>query len=411
MKLSGGVLSLLTLLLIFAILGAGIVWRLMDDNGNGSTAQAGPDLPDTEGVEVDPALRFAAAQPVEVAPVLRDTLWIHLSSAGEAVANRESQVATRASGLVQEVHVRENDLVSEGDILIQLDTSEVSMEVAQAEWRLLTAEAQYREQMIIDADTAALRRAGVLGPGGVVDRDVLAERERIARVTSGLNEAELALEQARMRLEWTRVRAPFAGRVANLRAVEGAWMGNGAEVLTLLELDPIRIHVEAIESMVPFLQAGRRGVVRFTAFPGEFEARVRTVNPMVDRDGRSARITLEMPNPGHRILPGMFARVNIEATDFPDRTLVPRNAVVERDRRPVVFVARNLNDEGHGITEWRYVTLGERNEHYFEIVEHPETSMVHEGEFVLVEGHQTIGHDVEIRVVESVAVEGGIVFR
>jgi len=412
MKLSGGALSLLTVLLIFALLGAGVVWRLLDDNGDSGTNQTSTELPETAGIEVDPALQFAGAQPVAVEPVLRDTLWIHLSGSGEAVANRRSEVATRAAGVVQEVFVQENDMVSEGDILIQLDTSEVSMEVAQAEWSLLSAEADFRERMLLDSDTASLRRLGLIGPGGVVDRDVMAERERIARVMSGLNQAELNLEQARMRLEWTRVRAPFSGRVANLQAVEGSYLGTGAQVLTLLELDPIRIHVEAIESMVPFLARGRRAVVRFTAFPGEFEARVHSINPEVDSDARSARLTLVMPNPDHRILPGMWTRVLVEATDFPDRILVPRDAVVERgERRPVVFVARNLNDNLEGITEWRYVTLGERNESYFEIVPHPETQMLEPGEFVLVDGHQYIGHDVAIRIVENVAAEGGVVVR
>jgi len=394
MKLSRSTLSLLTVLLLFGILAAGIGWRFM--SAEEPQGRQGIELPDTEGVEVESAQLFAGAQPVSGVSVVRDTLWIPVVASGQAEANRRSAVATRTGGVVERVYVQENDLVEQGDLLIQLDTSEVAMNLAEARSNLLTAQVEFDERML------------VTGGDRLLDEEAWAERERIVRATSGLNQAEVNLERARLEMEWTRVRAPFSGRVADLETVEGAYVASGAEVLTLVELDPIRIEVNALESQVAYLQPGHRASVRLAAFPGEeFTARVQSVNPIVDTETRSARVTLVMSNPRHRIRPGMYARVSVDAQAYPDRILVPREAVVERDRREVVFMASRLDDEGNAHAEWRYVTTGFRNDTHVEILPHEDTSLLEPGEIVLVEGHHYLAHDTRVRLAEIVAREGG----
>lgn len=399
MNLSRGALSLLTVLLIFVGLGVGVGWRLMSDGGEEDDDDSS--LPDTEGVEVASASQFAGAQAVEGAEVIQDTLWIPVVAAGEAQAYRRSEIATRAAGVVQEVLVQENDVVQAGDLLVQIDSSEAAGELAQAESQHVSA--------TVDFEVGMLQLPG--------DDPLLADssrerRERIVRASSGLDQAEVALEQARRQLDWTRVRAPFTGRIADLQAVEGAFLSNGAEVLTLVQLDPIKIEVNADESELAFLQAGRHATVDFSAFPrDEFSASVASVNPIVDPESRSARVTLTMPNPDHRIRPGMYARVSIDAESYPDRIQVPLEAVVERERgggyAQIVFVAGDLNEQGEGVAQWRYVTTGYSNNTYVEVLAHEETDMVEPGEVVLVDGHHYLAHDTPVRLVDDVAAAGG----
>ena len=92
------------------------------------------------------------------------------------------------------------------------------------------------------------------------------------------------------------MRAPFAGRIADLKAVEGAYAGAGNEVLTLLQLDPIKVEVQVLEAEVGYLSAGRRAQLRFNALPEEqFTATVQSLNPFVDGTSRAARVTLTLP--------------------------------------------------------------------------------------------------------------------
>ena len=98
--------------------------------------------------------------------------------------------------------------------------------------------------------------------------------------------------------------------------------------MTIVDLDPIKVEVQVLERQVGLLATGRVAQVTFAAFPGEvFLGRIETINPMIESDSRTARVTVLIPNPEARILPGMYARVSLEARRFADRILVPKNAL------------------------------------------------------------------------------------
>jgi membrane fusion protein, multidrug efflux system len=400
MKLSRGVLSLLTVALIFLVVGSAVAWRLFDERNEGGTGgTADSSLPSTEGVEVASADAFLGAQPVQGVPVVRDTLWIQVPGSGTAEANRRSTLATRRAGIVEAVLVRENDLVEAGQVLLQLDTLEAAMELQEAEADLTDRRNQYEARM--------------LAGGPVDDPEVLAERERNIRLQVGLVGAESRLRRAELEMELTRVAAPFAGRVADLLAVEGEYLNTGAEILTLVQIDPIRIQVGVLESGLTALSAGRSARVRFSALPGEaFDAVIESVNPLVDPESGTGRVTLTLPNPQGRILPGMFAQATLDAEALADRVMVPREAILERSsggdpRREMVFMLRNANPQGEGLAEWRYVTTGRRNDRWVEIVPSEETGVPEPGEVVLVDGHHFLAHDTQVQLVENVFLAGG----
>jgi RND family efflux transporter MFP subunit len=323
------------------------------------------------------------AQPVQGAAVVRDTLWMTVVASGRAAAAREARVSTRTAGTVLAIGVREGDLVGAGRLLAQLDTTETLMALVEARARMEQAQAEFRVAMAqADGMDAALR----------------AERERNLRFP--LRTAELALARAEIEHEQTRVRAPFAGRVADVKMVVGQVAGAGAEVLTLVQLDPIRVDVEVLESDIPHVTPDRRASVRFTALDGEsFQGRVYTVNPLVDPASNSSRASIVLANPGERIRDGMHASAIIESRSHTDRVLVPREAIIQRDRSEGLFVVRDLTGMGSGVAEWRAVTTGLRNDRLIEIVPNEGvTHMVAPGEVVLVAGHHFIAGDWPVRL-------------
>ncbi len=102
----------------------------------------------------------------------------------------------------------------------------------------------------------------------------------------------------------------------------------------------------------------------------------------------------------------MYAEVALDAEALPDRVLVLREAVLQRDRRDMLFVA----EEGPrgSLAKWRYVNPGRANETHVEILAvGPEDGMVEPGEIVLVDGHHYLAHDTAIRLVDDVTAEGG----
>lgn len=334
------------------------------------------------------------AIPVEGVPVVRDTLVVSVSATGQAAPYREVILSAQVAGRIAELAVRESDRVGGDGLVVALDAEEMRIALEDAKARLRTSEATYREQTLFDdrIEDAALR----------------AERERTARARSGVESAQLAVEKAELELRRTRVTAPFPGQVANVKIVPGQYVRVGDELATVIDLDPIKVEVQVLESEVGFLGQGRHAQVSFAAFPGEtFTGTIQTINPVVDQTTRTARVTVLVPNPTHRVLPGMYARVQLEARRFPDRVLVPRVAVLERDvdRRTLVFVYDG-NDRG-GEAKWRYVKTGLGNTDLVEIVDDPEVQGVQPGEIVLTDGHVNLTDGARVRLVENVAQDAG----
>lgn len=329
---------------------------------------------------------------VEGVPVVKDTLVVSVTATGQAAAMRQVVLSAQVAGRVARLPVRESERLAAGALVAGLDAEEYALALEQAQADRARGEASFREATLFDdrLDDAALR----------------AERARVARAKSGLEQGEIAVRKAQLDLSRTTIAAPFAGAIANLRVVPGQHVSPGTELATLVALDPIKVEVQVLESEVGFLAAGRRASVTFAAFPGQtFHGTISTINPVVDQATRTARVTVLVPNPASRILPGMYARVSLEAQRFPDRVIVPRSAVLERDRRTMVFVYEG--DERGGDAKWRYVTLGLGNATHVEVVEDPDTQGVKPGEMVLTDGHFTLTDGARVRLVENVSQDEG----
>lgn len=376
--------------LIVLVMASGIYWRIRGGEGEGGSESNG----DAERPVVSATDAFATdiAIPVSGAEVVLDTLVLSVNAAGEAAAWRQTVLVAQVAGRVRQVPVRDSDPVSAGTLLVELDPTDYELKLADAEANLRRAEAQYRELTLFD--------------DRVDDAELRAERDRVARAKSGLDAAEVALARAKLELDHVRVAAPFSGRVASVKVVPGQWVRPGDELMTVAAMDPIKLEVQVLESEVGYLTPGRRARISFAAFPGEpFTGQIETINPLIDRQTRTAKVTVSVPNPEGRILPGMYARVSLEARRFADRILVPRSAILERDRRTMLFVYEG--DERGGLSKWRYVTTGLENESQVEIVANPDTDMVQPGEIVLTDGHYTLIHDARVRLVDDVRAAGG----
>ena len=397
MTFSRRTLSLVTVALVIALLGGGVWWRLRPGTlleGEAQPTATAGDASAELSSAVDAAFSTDIPQPVTGATVVRDTLWVSVDAAGRAEAVRRATLKAQVAGVVEGVSVRENSAVTEGAPLLQIDTTEYALKVARAESDLRKAQAEYQQMVLFD--------------DRIDDPVVKAQRDRIARARSGFDQAEVALREASLELARSGAQAPFEGRVADLKVVAGQHVSVGGELMTIVDLDPIKVEVNVLEAEVGLLAEGNRADVRFAAFPGEiFSGTIETVNPVVDPDSRTGRITVLLTNPGGRIKPGMYAEVSLAATSFPDRVLVPRSAILERGegrRRTMLFVYEER--AGVARAKWRYVMTGHENDRLVEIVP-SEEGTVEPGEVVLVDGHHYLAHDTPVRLVDNVSTEGG----
>ncbi|MGH7501139.1 MAG: efflux RND transporter periplasmic adaptor subunit [Longimicrobiales bacterium] len=392
------VLKVLVVVVILAGAGFAAYWRISTHDSENATTTAATNASGGDAGAAADQFSTDMPIPVEGAQVVKQDLILEVNASGQAVSVRSTVLQAQVAGLIVDVPVRENLAVSAGFPLVRIDTVDAALDLAEARANLDRAMQDFRRN--------------TLGDDRITDPTIRAERERAARITAGIDGAEVAVKRAELNLSRTRVTAPFPGRVASVKIVPGQRVNVGDELLTVVDLDPIRLEVQVNESEVGYLTAGGRARIEFSAFPDEtFEGRIATINPIADPVTRQAKVTVMVANPGARILPGFFADVTLDAQHLPDRVLVPRSAILERDvdRRQLVFV---FDGEGTtGVAEWRYVQTGLGNSQLVEVLQDPDPATgaktVAPGEIVLVDGHYSLSHGARITLVENAAAAGG----
>lgn len=404
------------------------VWQFMpageEGAGNGDGAEDA-----REAAPFQPPA--AGAVSVTGYPVHRGQLIQRITANGVAEAERLLQVSSEVQGKIAEIAVREGQWVEAGDLLVRIDDTELQLERDRAE------EALINKLMIFAADQLVVPGADGLVAARADNRDesasdflqrmiseeayrtILAQpdlegrlsamtREDLYAALAELTAQRVALETAELNVARTRVVAPFAGQVAGIDATSGpnskTWpvvsqrVNAGNELMILVDPTPLRVRVEVIESEISYVRAGRRAEVAFPAYPGEiFNATIESIAPIVDATRKTLSVTVRLPNTDRRLKPGLFADVILDTEIYEDRLLVPIDALLIRDNREVVFVARN------GKAQWEYIDKGLENDDWVEIV----GGNVQEGEIVITSGHFTLGHDAAVNVVDTPDAPGG----
>lgn len=135
------------------------------------------------------------------------------------------------------------------------------------------------------------------------------------------------------------LRAPASGVVVEKHAQDGARVVPGAPLYHIADLSSVWLEAEVYEKDLSLVRRGTEGHITLEAYPGEtFSGRVTYVYPTVSMETRTGRVRLEIPNPGGRLMPGMYATVRLSAPAAEPRVTVPRTAVLETGERSVVFV-------------------------------------------------------------------------
>jgi RND family efflux transporter MFP subunit len=135
------------------------------------------------------------------------------------------------------------------------------------------------------------------------------------------------------------LRSPASGVVVEKSVVSGTRIMPGMELFRIADLTRIWIDGEIFEKDLSLVRLGQHAQVTLKAYPGEvFDALVTYVHPSVSLDSRTGRVRLELANPGLRIMPGMYAQVELESGDDRPALLIPRSAVHFTGTRSLVFV-------------------------------------------------------------------------
>ncbi len=304
---------------------------------------------------------------------------LQAEATGHLMPWRRARLSAETGGVVVSRPAQEGEYVSAGELLAKLDDRDEMLALREAEAAALKAKAEY---------------AVLTGQSSMLDSASSGDRRAVQAVMSGLTQAKQMIIRAELALARTRIVAPFSGRVANILVEDGERVAPGQELLTLLSDSRMKVQVDVLGEDLVLLETGNAAWVHVPALDeGAYEAiiegAVYAVNPRVDAQTGTGRVTVAIPNPQGRLVAGLFAEVAVETHRLPDRLVVPAEAVLVRQGRDLVFVM-----EG-GRAQWTYVEVGERAGNHVVI-----TSGIQPGDTIAVTGHYTLAHDAPVEVTD-----------
>ncbi len=287
----------------------------------------------------EPSLVVAPVDPVLSVEVmtLESRPWQGLVTAyGVVQSAQQVDVSLDFTGVVNKVLVDEGERIERGQLLLELDTDKQKLRVAQA------LEAVQRAQAAMKEARLNLERRQQLAERKTVSREALDNSELgLTRAAAEYREALAVWQLAQRVLKDSHVESPVNG-VVELKAVEsGEAVMAGTVLLKLQAVDSLEVQVWISESDIAYIHKGDSAVVSLSGLPGQaLQAVIESVGVNAHpRTGNfPVKLLVEQDTP--LVRPGMTATVQIAGVAFPEVLLLPEQALVDRDRRKVVYVVR-----------------------------------------------------------------------
>ncbi len=289
---------------------------------------------------------------VDLAPVTRQEVVDSITVVGNLIGEATVDVVSRVAGRLDTVAVKLGDRVTKGQVVAKIEDREIREQINQAVATLdvNTANAVQRENEV-QVQQNALDRTRASYERGLVAKQLLEDAEsRYNAAVSQVNVAKAQLAQTQSRIDElkitlgnTTIMSPTDGFVSRRNLDPGGFAGTNTVIITVVDIGTVRMVGNLVEKGFRRVTAGVSAVVTVDTFPGEeFAGQVSRVAPVFDPATRTAQMEIEVPNPGFRLKPGMYARVRLTVERRPDALTVPRNAVVDLDGKRGVFLVQDL---------------------------------------------------------------------
>ena len=267
-----------------------------------------------------------------------------IDAVGSLRAVRGADLSLEVAGVVEEITFQSGDEVQAGQILLRLRNDD---DVAKLQ--SLEATAQLA-QITYDRDVKQLKAQAI--SQAIVDND-----------EANLRNAKAQVAQQKAMVDKKTLRAPFAGRLG-LRQVDlGQFLSAGTVIATLQSLDPIFVDFLLPQQSVAQLSVGQTVRVKVDAFLGrEFAGKITAINPKVETASRNIQVRATLPNRDQKLMPGMFATVELE-TGAPQRLVtLPQTAVSYNPYGSLVYIvddkAKDAGGKPHPVARQVFVTTG-----------------------------------------------------
>ena len=309
-----------------------------------------------------------------VAPAQRQTVSNTLSIAGQFMPYQNVELHAKVAGYIKAIYVDIGDRVHQGQVLAVLEIPELVAQVDEAKAAVHHAEEEIQraksdvsraeaDDVALHANAVRLVNTDKARPGLIAQQELddatakdRASQAQVDAAKSALAAAIQQLEVAKANQQhysalsdYARIAAPYNGvvtwRFSDTGALVQAGTSNtsGLPVVTLAEIDILRLRIPVPESLASKVRIGDSADVHVQATGEHFTGKVARFTDALDPSTRTMQVEIDVPNPNYHLQPGMYADVQLSANSRPDALTVPIEAIQRVENRTSVLVVDAQN--------------------------------------------------------------------
>ena len=296
---------------------------------------------------------------------------------GSLRAVNGADLSLEVSGIVDQINFNSGDDVQAGAVLLRLRSAD---DVAKLEALQATADLA---QVTYDRDSKQLKAQAI--SQATVDND-----------TFNLKNARAQAEQQKVMVDKKVLRAPFTGHLGIRQVDLGQYLNAGTAVVTLQALDPIYVDFFLPQQALDQIKMGQTVSAHVDTYPDQtFAGRIVAINPLVDTSSRNVQVRATLSNPDRRLLPGMYATVDIDIGAPQQHITLPQTAIAYNPYGSTVYL---VEQNGAARTAHQvFVTTGATRGDQVAVL-----SGVKEGDVVVTAGQMKLHNGSPVAINNSV---------
>ena len=325
------------------------------------------------------------AVPVSVEPVYRKNLNSYLVLNGIVEPERKVEIFSRLSAYVKKIVKEEGAYVKENDVLALLDDTEIKISYEQAKIQLEQAKLSLEE-----AEKNYLRNQELIKRDLISQQDFQTQEAQYKQRQLDYQDRTESFKNLQLQLNWTRIRSLSEGYITERLIEMGDRVNTNQQVYTIEDFTPLLIRVAVPTSDAIKLKIGMPAEVMTEVLKGTvFEGDIKLINPRIDVQTGTVKVTVEVLDESLSLKPGMFVEVRIAIGMKENVLVIPRKAILYKQNKTYVFVL-NRNQAFQ-----REVLLGLLEEDHVEV-----TSGLNEGEVIVVIGVEGLKDGKRVDVIQ-----------
>lgn len=325
---------------------------------------------------------------VKIEPVKRQPINAFLVLNGVVEPERKVEVYSRLSAYVKQIVKEEGDFVNKNDVLALLDDTEISISHRQAEIQLEQAKLTLKDEEINHERSKQLKETDMISEQDFQLAQANYNKAKLDHQTRLENFKDLELQ-----LSYTKIKSPVEGYVTERLIEVGTRVNTNQQVFTVEDFSPLLVKVYVPTSDIVNLNTGMASEITTDVLAGMvFNGKIKIVNPRIDVQSGTVKVTIEVFDKTRKLKPGMFVETKVLIRNNPDALVIPRKSVSYKQNQAFVYISQRQGMQVQ-VSE-RPIKTGIAEGDFIEVLEGLE-----EGDRIVTVGVEALKDKMKVRIV------------